>query len=59
LIATYAYELTKDFNEFYEVCPVKQASMPHKKARVLLVWAFTQTLKNAFNLLNIQTTKVM
>ncbi|MEK6923433.1 MAG: arginine--tRNA ligase [Nanoarchaeota archaeon] len=59
LIANYAFELTKDFNEFYEVCSVKQASIQHKKARVLLVWAFTQTLKNAFSLLNIQTTKVM
>jgi len=59
VIANYAFDLTKDFNEFYEVCPVKQANPKQKKARVLLVWAFTQTLKNAFNLLNIQTTKVM
>lgn len=59
LIANHAFELTQAFNEFYEKCPVAQADKKTKDARTLLVWAFAQTLKNAFSLLGIEEVEVM
>jgi len=59
LVASYAFELTQAFNEFYEKCPVAQADKNTKEARTLLVWAFAQTLKNALNLLGIEEVSVM
>jgi arginyl-tRNA synthetase len=59
LIANYAYDLTQVFNTFYEKCPVAKADAKTKAARVLLVWAFAQTLKNALKLLGIEEVEVM
>ena len=59
MIANYAYELTQVFNTFYEKCPVAKADAKTKAARVLLVWAFAQTLRNALNLLGIEEVEVM
>jgi arginyl-tRNA synthetase len=59
VIANYAYELTQVFNTFYEKCPVIKADAKTKAARVLLVWAFAQVLKNALNLLGIDEVEVM
>jgi arginyl-tRNA synthetase len=59
MIANYAYELTQVFNTFYEKCPVAKADAKTKAARVLLVWAFAQTLKNALKLLGIEEVEVM
>ena len=58
-IANYTYELTQVFNTFYEKCPVAKADAKTKAARVLLVWAFAQTLKNALELLGIEEVEVM
>lgn len=60
LIAEYARELADLFSAFYEKAPVMKAE--NKKlqaARLLLVWAFAQTLKNALNLLGIEEVEVM
>lgn len=59
IIANYAYDLTQVFNSFYEKCPVAKADKKTKAARVLLVWAFAQTLRNALNLLGIEEVEVM
>jgi arginyl-tRNA synthetase len=59
IIANYAYELTQVFNTFYEKCPVAKSDAKTKAARVLLVWAFAQVLKNALNLLGIEEVEVM
>jgi arginyl-tRNA synthetase len=59
MIANYAYELTQVFNTFYEKCSVAKADAKTKAARVLLVWAFAQTLKNALKLLGIEEVEVM
>jgi arginyl-tRNA synthetase len=59
IIANYAYELTQVFNTFYEKCPVVKSDAKTKAARVLLVWAFAQTLKNALKLLGIEEVEVM
>jgi arginyl-tRNA synthetase len=59
IIANYAYELTQVFNTFYEKCPVVKADAKTRAARVLLVWAFAQTLKNALKLLGIEEVEVM
>jgi arginyl-tRNA synthetase len=59
VIANYAYELTQVFNTFYEKCPVAKSDAKTRAARVLLVWAFAQTLKNALKLLGIEEVEVM
>jgi len=59
LIANYAYDLSKLFSNFYEQCPVIKAEDKVKKARLALVVAFAQTLKNSLNLLGIQEVEMM
>ncbi len=59
IIANYAYDLTQVFNTFYEKCPVAKSDAKTRAARVLLVWAFAQTLKNALKLLGIEEVEVM
>jgi arginyl-tRNA synthetase len=59
LIANYAYDLSKIFSNFYEKCPVIKAKDKIKKARLALVTAFAQTLKNSLDLLGIQEVELM
>jgi len=56
-IANYSYELAKNFNEFYHACPVIESE--NKDFRINLVYAFKETLKNALNLLGIETLEEM
>ncbi len=52
-IANYTYKLAALFNKFYEKYPVIKAEGEIRTARLALVKAVSQTLKNAFNLLGI------
>ena len=60
LLANYSYNLAQAFNSFYESCPVIQATPKElMSARLALVAAFSQTLKNALNLLGIEEVELM
>ncbi len=60
ILANYTIELSQQFNTFYEKCHVLKAeSKDLKNARLSLVQAFTQTLKNALHLLNIEEVELM
>ncbi len=59
-IASYAYELASTFHSLYHVVPVLQAeSETMRDARLRLVAAARQTLRNALRLLDIQAPEVM
>lgn len=57
IIANYSYQLAQIFNEFYHECPVMGSDQ--EKFRLLLVESFAQVLKNALNLLGIETLEEM
>jgi arginyl-tRNA synthetase len=59
LIANYVYELAKRFNDFYHACPVIQSEEPLRTARMALVDATRQTLKNGLGLLGIEAPSEM
>ncbi|HHH81966.1 MAG TPA: arginine--tRNA ligase [Chloroflexi bacterium] len=60
LMATYAYELARDFHLFYHAARVLQAEEIHTRAaRLRLTAATRQTLANALHLLAIQAPEVM
>jgi arginyl-tRNA synthetase len=58
LIANYSYQLSQIFNEFYHACPVI-GSKEKESLRISLVTCFAQVLKNALNLLGIETLEKM
>ncbi|MCJ7695788.1 MAG: arginine--tRNA ligase [Anaerolineaceae bacterium] len=58
-IATYAYDLAKHFNEFYNACPVLSAEAEVKTYRLALVQAAKQCLANSLRLLGIAAPEVM
>ena len=56
LVSTYAYELARTFTDFYEKCPVLRAATSEQRAaRLAMVDATRQTLKNALGLLGIES----
>jgi arginyl-tRNA synthetase len=57
MIANYAFQLAKLFNEFYHVCPV--IGSEQEAFRLALTEAFRQILKNALKLLGIETLEKM
>jgi arginyl-tRNA synthetase len=59
LIARYLIELAQSFNEFYHQCPILQAEEDVKKARLVLISAVKQILKNGLNLLGIEAPEKM
>lgn len=60
IMANYSYELAKIFTRFYHSCPVLKAGDEDKmKARLALVEASRQTLKNSLLLLGISIPKKM
>lgn len=59
LIATYAYDLAKAFNDFYNQCPVLNAEVKIKNARLALTSAARITIENALHLLGIKAPQVM
>ena len=59
LIATYAYELAKAFNDFYNTCPVLSAEAEVRDARLGLVAAARVAIENSLHLLGIRAPHVM
>ncbi|MGE3796358.1 MAG: arginine--tRNA ligase, partial [Thermomicrobiales bacterium] len=59
LIANYAFDLSRRFNDFYHACPVLQSSEPVRSARLALVDATRVTLQNALALLGIEAPEAM
>jgi len=57
LIANYAYELSRAFSDFYH--NVKVIGSEEEQFRLRLVWAFSQTMKNALELLGIEVIEEM
>jgi len=58
-ITKLAFELARDFNNFYKKCPVLKAEPGVQEYRLRLVAAARQTIANALNLLSIQAPDVM
>ncbi len=58
-ITNLAFELARDFNDFYKNCPVLKAEPGIRDPRLRLVSAARQTIANALNLLSIQAPEVM
>jgi arginyl-tRNA synthetase len=58
-IANYAYDLARDFTNFYQHCPVLKAEGTTKDARLRLTAAAMQTLASSLLLLSIQAPEVM
>ena len=59
LIATYAYDLAKAFNDFYNQCPVLNTEAKIKAARLALTSAARITIENSLHLLGIKAPQVM
>ncbi len=59
LIANYAFDLAKRFNDFYHACPVLQSEEPVRTARLALVDATRITLANALAVLGIDAPTAM
>ena len=53
IVANYAYELAKQFNEFYHIHNILKEKQDIKNARLLLISSIRQVLKNSLNLLGI------
>jgi arginyl-tRNA synthetase len=58
-VTNYAYELAKAFNEFYNHCQVLKAEPEVRDARVRLVAAAREALRNALTILGIDAPEVM
>ena len=59
IVANYAYELAKQFNEFYHIHNILKEKEEIKKARLLLADCVRQTIKNSLNLLGIEVLERM
>ena len=59
LIATYSYELAKQFNDFYHKCQCITEDKKMTAARLLLVNCFRQVLANSLSLLGIEAVESM
>jgi len=59
LLAAYAYELAKVFNDFYNQCHVLKAEGIMRDSRIALVMAAKFCLEKVLNLLGIQAPQVM
>jgi arginyl-tRNA synthetase len=59
LLANLAYDLARAFSDFYKDCPVLQAEEPVRQARLRMVIAARQVIKNTLYLLGIETPEVM
>jgi arginyl-tRNA synthetase len=59
IIANYAFELAKAFNDFYAVCPVLTEKEEIRNFRLRLVFAARQTIINSLKLLGITLPNVM
>jgi arginyl-tRNA synthetase len=58
-IANYAYDLARDFTEFYQKCPVIKADPQVREFRLRLTATSRQVIENALRLLGISAPEVM
>lgn len=58
-LANYLYQLSQEVNYYYETNSVLKSSLKIKNARLALIKAVAETLKNGLNLLGIQTMERM
>jgi len=58
-LATYAFQLAKIFNEFYEKQPVLKALEKKKKSRLLLLKAYSHVMENCLFLMGIEIPEMM
>lgn len=58
-LANYLYQLAQEVNHYYETNPVLKSGTKIKNARLALIKAVAETLKNGLNLLGIQTLERM
>lgn len=59
LIANYLYSLAQNFNEYYHIHQILKADEKTKDARILLIRAVRQVIKNGLNLLGIDVLEKM
>ncbi|MGA9533987.1 MAG: arginine--tRNA ligase [Anaerolineales bacterium] len=59
VIASYAYDLARDFSDFYQRCPVLSADGNVQDFRLRLTEAARQTLSNSLRLLAVEAPTVM
>ncbi len=59
VITRYVLQVAKDFNKFYNNCQINSAETQLKNARLHLVMAATIVIKNALELLGIETVEEM
>lgn len=59
IVANYAYDLAKAFSNFYEKCPVTKSKKSLHVARLVLIKAFIDTLKESLSLLGMVEVDVM
>ena len=59
LIANYLYSLAQKFNEYYHIHQILKAEQKVKDARILLINAIRQVIKNGLNLLGIDVLERM
>ena len=59
VLANYVFDTAKAFNEFYHACPVLQAEVETKKARLALVLATKVVLQKGLHLLGIEAPERM
>ena len=59
LIAVYLYSLAQKFNEYYHIHQILKADKHVKDARILLISAIKQVIKNGLNLLGIDVLERM
>ncbi|MFH5836040.1 arginine--tRNA ligase [Proteiniclasticum sp. C24MP] len=59
VITRYVLQVAKDFNKFYNNCQINSAEEELKKARLQLVEATTIVIRNALELLGIETVEEM
>jgi arginyl-tRNA synthetase len=58
-VANFCYDLSTRFNEFYQFVPVLKAEKDLMRARLAIVEAAVQVLKNALNLIGIEALESM
>ena len=58
-IAKYLFELAQEFNDYYHSVPVLKAEEKVMLARLALLLAVMQVIKNGLNLLGIETVEEM
>ncbi len=59
IIAHYLYELTREYNLFYQKNPILKAEKDQKEARIAITQAVGKTIKNGLYLMGIETVEHM